>query len=114
MKLDDTMLILIGGLVVMIVGIIIRNWFINFINRKFDSIYSAQERNEREREEDNYITMRGQQVTCDCLHYLTLSVLKGDHIEDIETASKELDEYRSLLNSTITKKASRYNIQIEH
>ena len=114
MKLNDTMLIFIGGLVVVIVGVIIKNWFTKFINRKFDSIYSSQERNEKERERDNFITLRGQQVTCDCLHYLNQSVIHGDHIEELEKANKELDDYRALLNQTITEKASRYNIQIEH
>lgn len=114
LNLDDTLLIFIGGLVVVIVGMIAKEWFIKFLNRKFDSIYAKQELNEKEREQDNYITLRGQQVTCDCLHYLTLSILKGDHIEDIEAANKELDEYRGLLNRTITEKASRYNIKIDH
>ena len=114
MELDSGTLIMIGGLVVVIVGIVVKQWFTKFIDKKFDSVYVRQERNEKERELDNFLTLRGQQVTCDCLHFLTLSILKGDHIEDVEAASKELDEYRAMLNKTITEKASRYNIKIEH
>jgi len=114
MNLNDGMLITIGGLVVVIVGIVVKNWFTKFINHKFDSVYTSQRKNEEEREKDNYITLRGQQVMCDCLHYLNQSVIYGDHKEDLEVTNRELDEYRSLLNRTITEKASRYNISIEH
>ena len=114
MELDSGTLIMIGGLVVVIVGIVVKQWFTKFIDKKFDSVYVRQERNEKERELDNFLTLRGQQVTCDCLHFLALSILKGDHIEDVEAASKELDDYRGQLNKTITEKASRYNIKIEH
>ena len=114
MELDNGTLIMIGGLVVVILGIAAKQWFTKFIDKKFDNVYTKQEQNEKERELDNYITLRGQQVMCDCLHYLSLSALKGDHIEDIEASNKELDEFRSLLNKTITEKASRYNIQIDH
>ena len=114
MELDSGTLIIIGSLVVIIIGIVVKQWFTKFIDKKFDSVYLKQEQNEKEREMDNYITLRGQQVMCDCLHYLSLSALKGDHIEDIEAANKELDEFRTLLNKTITEKASRYNIVIEH
>lgn len=114
MKLDSGTLIAIGGLVVVIVGIVVKQWFTKFIDKKFDSVYIKQEQNEKEREMDNYITLRGQQVMCDCLHYLSLSALKGDHIEDIEASNRELDEFRTLLNRTIAEKASRYNIIIDH
>ena len=114
MELDSGTLIFVGGLVIVIVGYVVKQWFTKFIDKKFDSVYTKQEQNEKEREIDNFISLRGQQVTCDCLHFLALSILNGDHIEDIKAASKELDEYRALLNKTITEKASRYNIQIEH
>lgn len=114
MELDSGTLIILGGLVVVIAGFIAKRWFTKFIDKKFDSVYTKQEQNEKEREMDNFITLRGQQVMCDCLHYLSLSALKGDHIEDIEASNKELDEFRSLLNRTITEKASKYNIVIEH
>lgn len=114
MKFDDSMLIIIGGLVVVIVGMVVKNWFTKFIDRKFDSVYSTQDRNEKEREQDNFITMRGQQVICNCLHYLNQSVIHGDHIEELEAGNKELDKYRELLNKTILEKASRHNIKIEN
>ena len=114
MKLDNVSLTLIGAFVVFIVGIFTKQWFTKFINRKFDKIYASQERNEKEREIDNYLTLYGQQVTCDCIHHLTQAVLKGDHIEELENANKELDKYRSMLNKAMLEKASRYNIQIEH
>ena len=112
-RLSDTTLIFIGGIVVLFAGTFTKQWFTKFINTKFDAVTAVQERNEREREYDNYITMRGQQVTCDCLHHLSMSVLKGDHFEELEAANKELDEYRVMLNKTITEKASRYNVRID-
>ena len=113
MNLNSTSLMLIGSIVVGVFGFSIKQWFTRFIDKKFENVYASQERNEKEREQDNYITMRGQQVTCDCLHHLSQAVLKGDHIEELEKANKELDDYRILLNRTLVEKAARHNINIE-
>ena len=114
MTFSNETLIVIGGLVVLIAGALTKQWFTKFLDHKFDGIKVTQERNEKEREIDNYMTLYGQQVICDCLHHLTCSVLKGDHVDELEAANKELDAYRKLLNKTITEKASRYNIRIEN
>ena len=111
---SNTFVIFIGSLVVFSAGVFIKQWFTKFINHKFDSIYASQERNETERERDNYITMYGQQVICDCLHHLAKSVLKGDNLDELEKANAELDGYRKTLNKTMLEKASKYNIHIEH
>lgn len=110
---NSTIYLFVGGLVLFIAGMVCKQWFTKFVNKKFDDIYIRQELNEKERERDNYVTMRGQQVTCDCLHQLSICVLKGDHLEDLEAANKELEEFRTLLNKTITEKASRWNIHIQ-
>lgn len=114
MKIDDATLMLVGGLVILIAGSVAKQWFTEFITKKFDNIYLSQERNEKERERDYYISLRGQQVTCDCLHELNYAVLNGTHNGELEKTNRELDEYRILLNETITKKAAAYNAQIEH
>ena len=114
MKIDDATLMLVGGLVILITGTVAKQWFTEFINKKFDNVYQSQERNEKERERDYYISLRGQQVTCDCLHELNYAVLNGTHNGELEKTNKELDEYRALLNDTIAKKAARWNAQIEH
>ena len=114
MELDNTTLIFIGALTLLIAGAFTKQWFTKFINHKFDGIYATQERNEKEREIDNYMTLYGQQVVCDCLHHISQSILKGDHIEELEAANIELEKYRAMLNKTMLEKAARYNIQIEH
>lgn len=111
-EIEKSLIFLIGSLVVVIAGFVIKQWFTNFINKKFDNIYASQQRNEEEREKDNFMTLRGQQVTCDCLHHLNYAVIHGDHIDELEKANTQLDEYRALLNKTITTKASRWNMQI--
>lgn len=113
MQLNNTELMIIGALAVMVAGAIVKQWFTTYVNKKFDAVYTRQEKNETERERDNFITMRGQQVTCDCLHQLTLTVLKGDHVEELEAANRELDEYRALLNKTIMEKAARWSNTIQ-
>ena len=113
MKIDNSTLVLVGGLVFVIAGTVTKQWFTQFINKKFDNIYISQERNEKERERDYYITLRGQQVTCDCLHELNYAVLNGTHNGELEKTNKELDDYRELLNKTIAEKAARHNVEIE-
>ncbi len=115
MNLNNTTLIFIGASIVALLGFFVKQWFTKFISNKFDTISATQERNEKEREKDNYINMRGQQVTCDCLHHLIYSVMHGgDNMDRLEQANRDLEEYRSLLNKTITEKASKYNVRIEH
>ena len=114
MTVNDTTTLFIGGIVLVIAGVFIKQWFIKFINKKFDDIYSRQEQNEKEREFDNYMTLMGQQITCECLHQLNVAMIKGDNVEEIRHSNDELDKYRALLNKTIVEKASKYNIHIEH
>lgn len=113
-QLSETALVFIGGLVVFIAGAFVKQWLTKYLNHKFDSVYAAQERNEKERELDNFMMLRGQQVTCDCLHHLNYAMIKGDHIDELEEANRELDKYRAELNNSIIEKASRYNLQLEH
>lgn len=113
MEINDGTLILIGGMFLFAAGYISKQWFTKFINKKFDNVYAVQERNEKERESDYYISLRGQQVTCDCLHELNYAVLNGTHNGELEKTNRELDAYRELLNETITRKAAHWNSQIE-
>lgn len=112
MEFTNSQLIFIGGLAVMIVGIVAKQWFTRFVNKKFDDLHAYQTEGRKEREYDNYLSLIGQQVVADNLHELNYAVLHGTHNGELEKANKELDSYRKLLNDNVGKKAAKYDLQI--
>lgn len=113
MQLQDTQIYIIGGLVVLIAGTVIKQWFTKFLNKKFDDMHAYQEKSREERAYDNYLSLRGQQVLADNLHELNYAVLHGEHNGGLEKANKELDKYRELTAKNIAEKAARWNIHID-
>ena len=112
MEFTNSQLIFIGGLAVLIVSIVAKQWFTKFINLKFDDLHASQVEGKKEREYDNYLSFVGQQVVADNLHELNYAVLHGTHNGELEKANAELDAYRKLLKDNLGKKAAKYNIQI--
>lgn len=92
---------------------IAKQWFTKFVNKKFDDLNDFQESSRKEREYDNYLTLRGQQVIADNLHELNYAVLNGTHNGGLEKANKELDKYRELVDENVSKKAAKWNIKID-
>lgn len=90
-------------------------WGLESVKRQVDTRLSQRDREEREyRKEqidDAYHTMKGQQVTCDCLHEMLRHMITGDHIDDLERVQQELEAYRRLNNDTMTRKAAKYDLR---
>lgn len=112
MEFTNSQLVYIGGLAVLIVGIVAKQWFTKFVNQKFDDLHAYQVEGKKEREYDNYLSFVGQQVVADNLHELNYAVLHGTHNGELEKANTELDSYRKLLKENLGKKAAKYDIQI--
>ena len=109
----QTQMYYIGGLVVLIVGFVVKQWFTKFVNQKFEDLNEIQVEGRKEREYDNYLTLRGQKVIADNLHELNYAVLNGHHNGGLEIASEELAKYRVLVDENIAKKAAKYNIKLD-
>ena len=114
MKFTNEQLYFIGGLAVLIVGFLIRQWFTKFINKKFDDLNEFQVQGRKEREYDYYLTLKGQKVIADNLHELNYAVINGHHNGGLEEASIETDKFRVLVDENIAKKAARWNIKIDN
>ena len=113
MQFSDSQLMFIGGLVVFIVGAIVKQWFTRYLNKKFDDLHDFQLNGRKEREYDNYLSFLGQQIMADNLHELNYAVINGHHNGGLEKANQELEKYRSLLDKNIKEKAARWDFQLE-
>ena len=111
--LDSATLAWIGGAVVTLVGFVLK-WVTDRQTKIIDNRLAQRDRDEaqyrRELEEERIHEMKGQQITCDCLHELIYAVLNGEHNGGLEQVSQELETYRKENNELIMKKAARYNL----
>ena len=110
---DDRILLGLGGGLLFLIL-----WFFKWLiqkqlNTQFEKLSAANPEGRKEREYDQYLALRGQQVTNDCLHELIYAVLNGTHNGGLQRANKELEEYRSISDENLAKKASRWTIKIQ-
>ena len=78
-SVDDRVLLAFGMGVLMLIL-----WFFKWLiqrslNAQFDKMAAANMADRKERETDLYLSLRGQQVTNDCLHELIYAVINGTH-----------------------------------
>lgn len=116
-QLSEKALIWIGSGTVALIVVIVKMLFDNLKH----SIYEKQDRRDemeqayrKERELDQMHIMRGQQVTCDCLHELIYAVLHNEHNGGLEVVSNELEDFRNENRDMLLKKAARWNMNITH
>lgn len=107
--IDNKLLIFIGAALIAAAG-----WFFKWLIQKtlttqFDRMNAANMAEKKEREYDQYLALRGQQVTNDCLHELIYAVINGTHNGGLEKANTELESYRALVDKNITEKAAKWN-----
>ncbi len=93
-------------------------WFLKWFIQKtltvqFDKMSAVNAERQKEREQDQFLAFRGQQVTNDCLHELIYAVLNGTHNGGLEKANVELEKFRTLTNKNIAEKAAKWNINID-
>ena len=111
--IDNKMLILVGaGILTVVVWFL--KWFVQkTLNAQFDKIATINAERQKEREYDQFLAFRGQQVTNDCLHELIYAVLHGTHNGGLEKANTELEKFRELTNKNLAEKAAKWNIKID-
>ena len=114
-QLSDNTLIYIGSVAVAVVVLIVKLFFDNLkhsLTNHYDKRVAEETTYRKEREKDQMHIMRGQQVTCDCLHELIYAVLHGEHNGGLETVAHELEDFRSENRNMLLEKAARWNIKI--
>lgn len=84
-----------------------------WISKSLDARFERKEREDqdyrREQIDDAIHTIRGQQVTADCLHVILLSMISGNHAEDLAVVQRELETYREENSRRLMEKAAKYN-----
>lgn len=111
-SVDDRVLLAFGMGILMLIL-----WFFKWLiqrslNAQFDKMAAANMEDRKERETDLYLSLRGQQVTNDCLHELIYAVINGTHNGGLEKANQELEVYRAAMDENLAKKAARWSIKI--
>ncbi len=111
--IDNKVLIFVGAAIIAAVV-----WFFKWLIQKsltaqFDKMAAINMERQKEREYDQFLAFRGQQVTNDCLHELIYAVLHGTHNGGLEQANEELEKFRALTNKNMAEKAARWNIKID-
>lgn len=115
-----SVLIAIGATAIVVV-IWLFKMFSNNVNEQMKQAFRIQQEEIRrenlegrkEREYDNYILLRGMQVMSELDHELVYCVMNGTHNGGLETANKNLDEFRKLSNENLLNKASKWNLKID-
>ena len=115
-----SVLIAIGATAIVVV-IWLFKMFSNNVNDQMKQAFRIQQEEIRrenlegrkEREYDNYILLRGMQVMSELDHELVYCVMNGTHNGGLETANKNLDEFRRLSNENLLNKASKWNLKID-
>lgn len=111
--IDNKTLILVGAVIITVVVWFLK-WFVQkTLNAQFDKLATINAERQKEREYDQFLAFRGQQVTNDCLHELIYAVLNGTHNGGLEKANTELEKFRELTNKNLAEKAARWNIKID-
>ena len=110
--IDNRVLILIGAALIACAG-----WFLKWLIQRtltaqFDKMTAANIQERKEREYDQYLTLRGQQVTNDCLHELIYAAINGTHNGGLQKANEELEAYRALVDQNLVEKAARWTSKI--
>lgn len=110
---DKRVILGLGGAVLFLIA-----WFFKWLvqkqlNAQFEKIRVSNLEDRKEREYDQYLSLRGQQVTNDCLHELIYAVLNGTHNGGLQRANEELESFRQITDENLAKKAARWSIKIQ-
>ena len=106
-QLSSTALLYIGAGFVSLVLIIVK-WA---IDRTLKQVDRRLDERDREREEDALLAMKGQQITCDCLHEIIYCLVNGTHNGGLEQVSQDLEDYRRENKASTLRKAAKYNLR---
>ena len=107
MNLPNSALVAIGSGVVAAVVFIVK-WAIEHTMKQVEKRLDERD---REREEDALLSMKGQQIICDCLHELIYCQVNGTHNGGLDQVSRELEAYRIENREITLRKAAKYNLR---
>lgn len=108
-NVDSRVLVCIGAATISIFVLFVK-WFVQTsLDAQFKKLEEANNEEKKELEQDQYITLKGQQVTNACLHELIYAVINGTHNGCLELANEELNEYRELVDQNLVKKAAKWS-----
>lgn len=110
--IDNRVLLFLGAALIAAVG-----WFFKWLVQRslttqFNRMEAAAADGRKEREYDQYLALRGQQVTNDCLHELIYAAINGTHNGGLKKANEELEAYRVLVDQNIAEKAAKWTDKI--
>lgn len=110
----DNRILMAAGMGILMLILWFFKWLIQRqLNSQFENLRVANLEGKKEREYDQYLALRGQQVTNDCLHELIYAVLNGTHNGSLQKANTELEKYRELMDKNLAEKAARWTIKIQ-
>ena len=107
MTLPNSALVAIGSAVVAALVFIVK-WAIEHTMKQVEKRLDERD---REREEDALLSMKGQQIICDCLHERIYCQVNGTHNGGLDSVSRELESYRVENRELILRKAAKYNLR---
>ena len=111
--IDNKTLLIVGAVIIAAIGWFFK-WFVQkTLTAQFDKMAVINTERQKEREYDQFLAFRGQQVTNDCLHELIYAVLHGTHNGGLEKSNEELEKFRELTNKNLAEKAAKWNIKID-
>ena len=80
------------------------------INMRMDEAEKERQDWQREQVDDSIQTMKGQQVMTNCLAVILRHLITGDHVDDLERAQTNLEQYYQEVEASQRRKAAKYNL----
>ena len=91
-------------------------WLVpKLVGSSIDSRFAKKERQDqeyrKEQIEDTIRQLEGQQVMTDSLLVILRHMITGNHVEDLEKAQKNLENFQQKNESAIRLKVAKYNLR---
>lgn len=102
----------IGVLVVGAAGWLLKWWLSKSLDARFEKREQEEREFRREQIEDAIRQQQGQQVMSSSLQVILRHMITGDHIEDLEKAQAQLEEFTKENNASLLRKAAKYNMNL--
>ena len=104
------------GAVVVGVLVWVLGWLVpKLVGKSIDSQFERKEREEREYRkeqiEDALRQQEGQQVMTDSLLVILKHMITGNHVEELQKAQKNLEEFSAKNEAAMRLKAVKYNLR---
>ena len=81
------------------------------VNMRMDQEAKDRQDWQMEQVDDSIQAMKGQQIMTNCLAVILRHLITGDHVDDLERAQVNLNEYYQEVEASQRKKAAKYNLR---